>query len=159
MKKLLLPIISLFAITMSSCSLGSKKVTIDDIEITLPSGFVKADLVNTYYYAQTSEVGFAVVRIESSFGYTATSYLEYAFNNLKVESTIESYESDNLNFKYAYYTNTAQGETYQYFDCVFDHNDYLYDFEFYCKEKKANSYKDKFLDWAKTITFVQEESK
>ncbi|QVK17557.1 hypothetical protein KHQ81_11960 [Mycoplasmatota bacterium] len=83
---------------------------------------------------------------------TLESYIKAVLKNSNKTATIETYDKDDLDYKYAYYTSTVGDQTFGYMIVVMEGEDHYYTLNFACLEKKLDDNKDLYIKWAKTIT-------
>ena len=149
-------------LSLGACSCFKKEKTYsgNGMSITMEDGFYEKEIVAaTYYLESTSAIMHALKEEFQTLLPSSTTLQRYATmvqNNNRLESEVSSRENEE--YLYFEYEKTANGKDFFYLATVHKADDSFWLIQFACSQDDKEDYKDKFLKWADTITFDNQDN-
>ncbi len=133
------------------------KYSSNGISINMPSGFTESEDVNFTVFMSSQKAMFTALKesftVLEPIGLNSESSLaEYA----EVLKKTNGFDNDFIkegNFMYNTYTREVNNQTFFYVGVVYKSNDAFWLINFACLDEDKDTYKPKFIEWAKTVEF------
>lgn len=157
-------VVAALAVVLILCSLTGCEIkryyTNNGITIRLPRSFEQTNYPNTVLYLHTDEAAVAIIpentpsssAQELISNYSASDYTRF------VAATVEGSKVGNAGDIPFYEYEYTQGES-SYYSMAFIFKEYstFFKAQFECDAENKDEYREKFIAWAKTITFEERE--
>lgn len=158
MKKILLLLIVFLCVSsLTGCKAKAKTFSKIGVSITLDETFVEKEVIQAPFYLESSKHMFMALREAKSelttYGITSLdSYINTVLTTSGKTATVETYDQDDVYYKYAYYTSTVGDQTFGYMLITMEGTNHFYTMNFGCLESNLENSKELYFKWAKTIT-------
>lgn len=161
MKKFICAMLAVFMLTAFAACLESSRVfSASGASITLPSNFYEKEQVGFTACFMNDKAIILLLKededVINDAGHnfntlTLGSYAELILQNNSLDSDIEDVDGLTTFF----WEKSIGGKDYYYLGVVFKSDDAFWFFQFCCEAKNKDTYYEKFIEWAKTITFEE----
>lgn len=147
---------SLSSVMLSSTPTVPKEFTYDDMTITLTDNFVEKSMDGFTVCYDSSDIAVFVLKesfdlLDGSENYTLEEYGELVLQSNSFDSELQS-DNGLTYFEYEF-TNPDNNETYTYFSSLYKTSDAFWMIQFTTPED-YKSYRDTFIEWAKSVKFT-----
>jgi hypothetical protein len=156
-RRLLLLSAFFFALMLVGCKPNEKTFSAVGVTIKLNKSFVEKEVIQVPFYLESRDHLFMASRESktelSTYGITTLdSYIQAVLDNANKTTTVQTYDEDDIFYKYAYYTSIVNDQTFGYMLLVMEGENHFYTMNFGSLEKNLEGNKDLYFKWAQSIT-------
>lgn len=142
----------------SDQSSADKVFSVEEMKITLTEDFVETELEGFTACYDSNVVGVLVLKEEFSLfegyeDYTVEQYGDLVLESNSLTSSVKLQNHDGLTYFEYDYINPETNDEYNYFTVLYKSADGFWMIQFATLEENIETYRQSFIDWAKTVKF------
>ena len=158
LRNIILSLVAVFTFAVAGCSCFNFTETYSGhgMSITMAKGFEETRYIGYDYVLQKDDAMMLAVKESFEGNFNATTWTLEDYTDAIQDENLTNHPThvrENEGYIYYTYTASAEGNTYFYLITTHQSSDAFWLIQFFCFIEDKDSYEEKFLTWADSVTF------